>query len=187
LFEDELFDLFAPARPEPAWVITEFFTDTDLGLLKTGKEAEVTLVERCSQGPDGARVLMARKRYRPRSVTKGELQALGFTRAGAFRNDIVYRDGRKYAKSRDQRAVERMTNYGKELIKQRWTGHEFDMMRRAWNAGVPVPYPVDVLDDGFLMEFLGDEAGAAPRLVQARLDASRVHDEIGRASCRERV
>jgi RIO kinase 1 len=169
LFDNETFDPFAPARPAPDWLITEYFEDTDLGVLKTGKEADVSLVERRSQGNDGRTLLLARKRYRPRSVRKGELEALGFTKAGSFRNDIVYRDGRKYAKSRDQRAVTRMTNYGKELVKQRWTGHEFEMMRRAWDASVPVPYPVESGDDGFLMQYLGDDDGAAPRLVQARL------------------
>jgi len=159
------------ARPVPDWVLTEWFTDADLGVLKTGKEAEIRVVERTSLDGTG-RHLLAQKRYRPRKVTyKGQLQELGFERAPTFRNDIVYRDGRNYGKrSRDRRAVERMTNYGKELVKQKWHGHEHDVMRALWDGGVAVPYPVSFDDDGGLfLEYLGDEHGAAPRLAQARL------------------
>jgi RIO kinase 1 len=164
------------ARTVPLWVINEDFVDADLGVLKTGKEAEIGLVERTSL--DGERWhLLARKRYRPRKVThKGELQALGFERAPTFRNDLVYRDGRNYGKrSRDKRAVETMTSYGKELVKQKWLGHEFDVMRLLWEAGADVPYPVSFSDDGgLLLEYIGDEERAAPRLAQARLSPVEV-------------
>jgi RIO kinase 1 len=163
------------ARATPDWVITEDFDDIDLGVIATGKEGEVGLVERVAH--DGVRShLIARKRYRPRSVRKGELQALGFERAPTFRNDIVYRDGRNYGRrSRDRRAVESMTNYGKELVKQKWLGHEFDVMRLLWEAGADVPYPVSFSDDGgLLLEYIGDEEQAAPRLAQARLSPVEV-------------
>jgi RIO kinase 1 len=159
------------ARPLPDWVITEWFTDVDLGVLKTGKEAEIRVVERATLDGDGHH-LLAQKRYRPRTVTtKGELQALGFERAPTFRNDLIYRDGRNYGKrSRDRRAVESMTKYGKELVKQRWLGHEHDVLRVLWDAGAPVPFPVSYDDDnGMYLEYLGDATSAAPRLAQARL------------------
>jgi RIO kinase 1 len=157
-------------RPQPEWLIADDVehVEVELGNLKSGKEAEVFLIERRHEGRS---CLLAHKRYRPRSVThKGELAALGFQRGNSFMNDLVYRDGRKFAKSRDRRAVERMTNYGKTLVTGRWTGHELDMMRRAWEAGVCVPYPVGERGDGFLMQFVGDLDRAAPRLADARLD-----------------
>jgi RIO kinase 1 len=161
------------ARPVPEWVIDDDFVDVDLGVLKTGKEAEINVVERT--GADGRSCLLAWKRYRPRRVRKGELAALGFQRAPTFRNDIVYRDGRNYGKrSRDRRAVERMTNYGKELVKQKWLGHEYEVMRTAWEAGAGVPYPVSSDEVGMLMEFVGDHTTAAPRLAQARLGSDDV-------------
>jgi RIO kinase 1 len=161
------------ARPVPDWVITDDFTDVDLGVLKTGKEAEINVVERTAL--DGRSCLLAWKRYRPRRVRKGELAELGFQRAPTFRNDLVYRDGRNYGKrSRDRRAVERMTNYGKELVKQKWLGHEFEVMRAVWEAGADVPYPVSFDGEGMLMELVGDAAGAAPRLAQARLGGPEV-------------
>ena len=166
------------ARAIPEWVITEDFDDVDLGVIATGKEGEVGLVERVAH--DGSRShLLARKRYRPRKIThKGELQALGFERAPTFRNDIMYRDGRNYGRrSRDRRAVETMTNYGKELVKQKWLGHEFEVMHAAWEAGASVPFPIGYADDGgLLLEYIGDEVQAAPRLAQARLSKVELID-----------
>ena len=161
-------------RPVPEWMITDEvdYVERDLGSLKSGKEAEVFVVERTH----GARsCLLAHKRYRPRTVSqKGELAALGFQRGNRFMNDLAYRDGRKFAKSRDQRAAERMTNYGKKLLTGRWTGHELDMMQQAWRADVNVPYPVGARGDGLLMQFIGDADRAAPRLAEARLGAAEI-------------
>jgi RIO kinase 1 len=166
------------ARAIPDWVITEDFDDIDLGVIATGKEAEVGLVERVAHAGDRSH-LLARKRYRPRKVTqKGELQALGFERAPTFRNDIVYRDGRNYGRrSRDRRAVETMTNYGKELVKQKWLGHEYEVMLAVWDAGASVPYPIGYADDGgLLLDYIGVESQAAPRLAQARLSKLELVD-----------
>jgi RIO kinase 1 len=166
------------ARAVPDWLITDLYIDTDLGVIATGKEGEVGLVERAERDGDRSH-LLARKRYRPRTVTKkGELQALGFERAPTFRNDIVYRDGRNYGRrSRDRRAVEGMTKYGKELVKQRWLGHEYEVMTAAWEAGASVPYPVGYDDDGgLLLEYIGDRVQAAPRLAQARLEGRALQD-----------
>ncbi|MBK5224354.1 MAG: serine/threonine protein kinase [Acidimicrobiia bacterium] len=156
------------ARPEPEWLITADFEDFDLGPLTTGKEAEVFLVERRA----GQRACwLVHKRYRPRSVTnKGELEALGFQRSASFANDQIYRDGRRYPKrTRDRRAVERMTRYGKQLVNERWAGHELEIMQTAWRAGADVPYPVGDTIDGMLMEYIGDARAAAPTLARARL------------------
>jgi RIO kinase 1 len=66
---------------DAAWLIAdpEPYEAYDLGSIKTGKEAEVFLVERVAT--DGRSCLLAHKRYRPRAVShKGELQELGFQR-----------------------------------------------------------------------------------------------------------
>jgi RIO kinase 1 len=161
-------------RPQPDWLITDdaHYVEFDLGGLKTGKEADVFVVERTS----GERsCLLAHKRYRPRAAThKGELEALGFQRASTFTNDAAYREGRTFAKSRDRRAAANGSRYGKRLRSEGWTGHELDVLRGAWAAGVNVPYPVGARDDGLLMQYLGDRDAAAPRLAQARLDASEI-------------
>ena len=63
------------SRPVPPWLITHSYTDRDAGVLKSGKEAEVFLVER--ESADGS-CLLAHKRYRPRYPRKGQLRAEGF-------------------------------------------------------------------------------------------------------------
>ena len=159
------------SRAMPAWLGDGLIPVVDevLGVLKTGKEAEIFVVER--RTTDGRhRALLAHKRYRPTKVThKGELEGLGFTRARTFANDVVYHEGRRLRFSRDQRAVERMTDYGKRLLAERWPGQELETLRRAFGAGVTVPYPVDFTGDGMLMQLIGDVEAAAPRLVNARL------------------
>jgi RIO kinase 1 len=153
---------------EPHWLVDEPYDDVDHGPLKSGKEAQVDLIERI--GHDGRSCLIARKRYIPRHVTeKGLLQSMGFQRSTAFRNDVQYREGRQFRKSRDRRAVERMTTYGKHLLQDRWTGQEFDVMRRLWHAGVNVPYPISYVDDMLDLQYIGDLDGAAPQLTAARL------------------
>jgi RIO kinase 1 len=106
----------------------------------------------------------------PRNVaTKGQLEAMGMQRASAFRNDVQYREGRQFRKSRDRRAVERMTAHGKRLLQSRWTDHEFQVMTRLQAHGVAVPYPVSFGDDRFVLQYLGERDGAAPQLAEARL------------------
>jgi RIO kinase 1 len=161
-------------RAAPAWLTDGGTEDEVLGLLKTGKEAEVFIVERRTL--DGSRsALLAHKRYRPTKVThKGELQALGFSRARTFAHDAKYHEGRKFRYSREQRAVERMTDLGKKILAERWPGQELDTLVTAHAAGVTVPYPVEFTGDGLLMQLLGDDGVAAPRLVNARLDRTQL-------------
>jgi RIO kinase 1 len=161
-------------RAAPAWLTDGSTEDEVLGLLKTGKEAEVFIVERRTL--DGSRSeLLAHKRYRPTKVThKGELQALGFSRARSFAHDAKYHEGRKFRYSREKRAVERMTDLGKKILAERWPGQELDTLVTAHAAGVTVPYPVEFTGDGLLMQLIGDDGVAAPRLVNARLDATQL-------------
>ncbi len=155
-------------RTPPSWLVIEPCTDADLGVIKTGKEAQVNLVQRT--GADGDTCQFARKRYLPREVkSKGELEALGVQRASTFVNDVQYREGRQFRKSRDRRAIERMSTYGKRLLQDRWTGHEYEIMTRLWNAGLNVPFPIAYSDDVFDLEYIGDDTQAAPQLQSARL------------------
>ena len=154
------------ARPAPDWLIQTDYTEHRLGTLKSGKEAEVFLVERRSAD---ASCLLAHKRYRPRNPGQGELRELGFSKGTTYHHDAVYRTG-WHLNSRDSRAMETHTAYSRQLKAAIWPEMELAALRRAWDAGASVPYPVEHLDDGVLMEFLGDEHGAAPRLVDARLD-----------------
>ena len=162
----------------PTWLVTEPepYEEFDLGPLKTGKEAEVFLVERVATHDPTRSCLLAHKRYRPRRVTqKGELAALGFQRASNFVHDQQYRVGREIGNSRDQRAVARKSTYGRSVLGRNWPDHEMEVLGRLHRAGVSVPYPVERTTDGFLMQYVGDRTRAAPRLVQAKLDRHEVH------------
>ena len=132
--------------------------DTELGVLKTGKEADVFLVERAATDGSGDACLMAAKRYRDSDHR-------------SFHRSTVYVEGRGVRKSRDQRALARKSSYGRLVASGRWAFAEWEALCACWEAGVPVPYPVSVQETELLMEFVGTPDGvAAPRLAQARPD-----------------
>lgn len=146
--------------PRPDWVITELAAvEADLGVLKTGKEADVHLVRRWLPGDPDRDVLMAAKRYRS---AKNRM----------FHRDSGYQEGRRVRKSRETRALARRTTFGKELMSGLWANTEFETMARLWEHGLPVPYPVQLTAEEMLMEFIGSCDGqAAPRLAQTRPSA----------------
>jgi len=145
--------------PRPPWVITDLgAVDEDLGVLKSGKEADVHLVRRYLPGPGGVPVaesVMAAKRYR------GAEHRL-------FHRDSGYLEGRRVRKSRETRAMARRTEFGRALIAGQWAQAEFEALARLWTLGLPVPYPVQLGEAEMLMEFIGTDGVAAPRLVQTR-------------------
>ena len=155
-------------RAAPAWLTDGGTEDEVLGLLKTGKEAEVFIVERRTL--DGSRSeLLAHKRYRPTKVThKGELQALGFSRARTFAHDAKYHEGRKFRYSREQRAGGADDRPRQEDPRRALARPGARHARRPRTTpGVTVPYPVEFTGDGLLMQLIGDDGVAAPRLVNA--------------------
>jgi RIO kinase 1 len=144
-------------EPLPEWVITDHgAVDYELGVLKTGKEADVFLIERAVPDTDRA-VILASKRYRSAEHTQ-------FNRAGD------YTAGRGAKRSRDARAMAKRTTFGLEQAATRWAAAEFDALKRLYTAGVAVPYPVQVLGREVVMEFIGDGRTAAPRLAETRPD-----------------
>lgn len=160
----------SPPRAAPDWLVDEPYEDHPRGTLKSGKEAEVFLVERRFTSQT---VLLAHKRYRPRYPARGELRALGFSNSTVYRGDSVYKAG-WFLPTRDKRAVMGGTAFGHRLAARLWPIQEWTMLERAWASGASVPYPVERTDDGLLMEFIGDDGRAAQKLAQARLSADEV-------------
>jgi len=159
-----------PLRPALAWPRDEPYEDHPRGTLKSGKEAEIFLVERrFASGPR----LLAHKRYRPRYPTKDQLRNEGFSNSTVYRGDSIYKAG-WFLATRDKRAVMAGTRYGHELAGRLWPMQEWTMLRRAWEAGVSVPYPVEHTDHGLMMEFIGDDSQAAPKLAQGRLSPAEL-------------
>jgi RIO kinase 1 len=142
-------------EPHPDWVVTELAAvDTELGILKTGKEADVHLVSRAV--PDGPETLLAAKRYR----TADHRQ---------FHRDASYTEGRRVKKSRERRALARRTDFGRQLAAGEWAAAEFGALSTLWGLGAPVPYPVQLYGTELMLEFIGTPDGsAAPRLAQTR-------------------
>jgi RIO kinase 1 len=161
------------APPVPPWLITHSYEDRDAGVLKSGKEAEVFLVERVAD--DGSSHLLAHKRYRPRYPKKGELEALGFSKGTIYRADAVYQAGWSL-KPRERRALDQGSKFGHELAKNMWPYIEKSTLERAWRAGASVPFPVEQTEDGILMEYIGNSEGAAPRLANAGLSFEQARD-----------
>ncbi len=141
-------------RPHPSWLVTQLAAaDTELGILKTGKEADVFLVRRAVPRT-GPSCLLAAKRYR---AAEHRL----------FHRDSEYLEGRRVRKSRDTRAMANRTAAGREMIASQWANAEFTALCQFYISGLAVPYPVQVLGTELLIEFIGEQDGsAAPRLAE---------------------
>jgi RIO kinase 1 len=154
-------------EPHPDWLVTALAAvDTELGILKTGKEAEVHLVRRAvpDTGPEN---LLAAKRYR---APEHRL----------FHRDAGYLEGRRVRRSREMRAMANRTAFGREVIAGQWAAAEFAALSRLWSAGAAVPYPVQLLGTEVMLEFVGEPDGtAAPRLAQLRPAGGELADLWG--------
>lgn len=160
--------IYEGARPAPAGIILEdYVEDVEIGLLKSGKEADVYLIERL--GPARS-CLLAAKRYVPAELRAFKAD-IGYR--AHRRNDGFVRDGgimRKRVAGRNaQKAMDQRSRFGRKALAAQWIGTEWGMLRRLYEAGASVPYPVELLSDGILMEYVGDREQAAPRLVDARI------------------
>ncbi len=149
-------------RPYPDWLVTELAAvDTELGILKTGKEADVFLLRRGVPGTDRS-CLLAAKRYR-----SGEHRM--------FHRDSGYLEGRRTRASRVNRAAANRSTFGRQAIAGQWASAEFGALARLSAAGVPVPYPAQIVGTELLLEFIGTADGtAAPRLAETRPDPAEL-------------
>jgi RIO kinase 1 len=147
-------------RPHPKWLVTDLAAvDAELGILKSGKEADVYLIRRYVPGTDRS-CLIAAKRYRDAEHR-------------LFHRDAGYLEGRRARESRVNRATANRTAFGRQMIAGQWASAEFTALGQLHRARVPVPYPVQVTGTEVLLQFIGDDDGtAAPRLAETRPDES---------------
>ena len=132
-----------PKRLEP--LIEEGVIDEVLGQLMSGKEAVVYVV-RCG---DEVRCAKVYKDADHRS----------------FRQAALYQEGRKVKNSRQARAMQKGTRYGRQAQEEAWQHVEVDSLYRLAAAGVRVPRAYGFFQGVVLMELLTDANGnAAPRL-----------------------
>jgi RIO kinase 1 len=161
-------------RPHPKWLVTELAAvDTELGVLKTGKEADVYLVSRGVPGTPRS-CLLAAKRYRDAEHR-------------LFHRDAGYLEGRRVRDSRLNRAAANRTAYGREVIAGQWANAEFTALCQLYRARVPVPYPVQIVGTELLLEFIGEPDGTgAPRLAETRpgeKELASLWDQVVEAMC----
>jgi RIO kinase 1 len=141
-----------PKRIQP--LIEEGLVDTVLRQLMSGKEATVYVV-RCG---DNIRCAKVYKEASQRS----------------FRQAASYQEGRKVKNSRQARAMEKGTRYGRRIQEEVWQNAEVDALYRLAAAGVRVPVPYICFEGVLLMELVVDAAGnAAPRLNDLDLSAEQ--------------
>src|SRR5690606_40333352 len=128
--------------PWPDWVVTRAAAvDTELGILKTGKEADVCLIERAVPGDATQRTLLAAKRYRDSDHR-------------SFQRSSTYTEGRRTRNTRDTRALAKKSAHGRDVAAAQWAFAEFAALSRLHELGAPVPYPVPVNGTAVLMESL---------------------------------
>lgn len=126
-------------------LIEDGLVDEVIRPLKSGKEASVYVV-RCGNEIRCAKVYKeANKR--------------------GFHTQAQYQEGRKIRNSRQARAMEKHTRYGRKEQEVAWQNAEVDALYRLAAAGVRVPQPHGFFDGVLLMELVTDATGnAAPRL-----------------------
>ena len=141
-----------PKRLQP--LIEEGLIDEVMRQLMSGKEATVYVV-RCG---DEIRCAKVYKAANERS----------------FHQAVAYQEGRRVKNSRQARAMEKGTRYGRKMAEEVWQNAEVDALYRLAAAGVRVPTPYICFEGVLLMELVTDvEGNAAPRLNDVELTPAR--------------
>lgn len=141
-------------------LVEEGLIDEVLSQLKSGKEATVYVV-RCG---DKICCAKAYKEVNQRS----------------FRKSASYQEGRKVKNSRQARAMEKGSRYGRKMQEEAWQNTEVDMLYRLASTGVRIPQPHICHEGVLLMDLIADADGhPAPRLDDIEFDealALQYHD-----------
>ena len=134
--------------------------DAVLHRINDGKEATVYLC-RGTEVVQGR--ALAAKVYRDR-------------RFRGFANNSEYLDANRIGDRRLAKAVRQRSRVGKRAAQRIWVNREWQALQMLHGEGVSVPQPIDHTAEAVLMEFIGDEGGAAPVLAHVRMD----REEAGR-------
>ena len=83
----------------------------------------------------------------------------------SFRQRSAYIEGRQVRNSRQRRAMEKGSKYGKEQTEAAWQNAEVDALYKLHAAGLRVPRPIMFSDGVLLMDMVMNSDGEpAPRL-----------------------
>lgn len=142
-----------------------------IGRLQSGKEADVYLVR--AEG-----VVRCAKVYKDANNR-------------TFKQKTQYIEGRKSRNSRDARAMNRKSKYGRQEQESEWQSTEVETLYLLAAAGVRVPKPLMFYEGVLLLEMVEDRDGnPAPRLNDVELTADEARkyysvmiDQIVRMLC----
>jgi RIO kinase 1 len=144
-----------PSSLEP--LMESMIIDEVLYRLMSGKEAEVFVVQKGES-------LFCAKVYK-RSTTR------------SFRQMTPYTEGRKVRDSRQARAMQKKSKFGRQETENEWQQAEVDALYILAEAGVRVPRAHAFVDGVILMDLVCDEAGdPAPRLQEIELTAEQARE-----------
>lgn len=144
-----------PKRIEP--LVEDGLVDKVIRQLMSGKEATVYVVQ-CG---DEIRCAKIYKEANQRS----------------FHQAVHYTEGRKVKNSRQARAMEKGSSYGRKEQEAAWQHSEVDALYKLAAAGVRVPHPYGFYEGVLLMELVSDEQGEpAPRLNDLKLTEEQARE-----------
>lgn len=141
-----------PRSLEP--LVLDGLIDEVIRPLKSGKEADVYVV-----------------------ISEGQVRCAKVYKEAnkrGFHKQALYQEGRKVRNSRQARAMEKNSRFGRKQQEELWQNAEVDALYRLAAAGVRVPKPYNFVEGVLLMELVMDLHGsAAPRLNDLHL----THDQ----------
>ena len=147
-----------PKSLEP--LVRDGLVDEVIRPLKSGKEAAVYVV-----------------------LSEGEIRCAKVYKEAnkrGFHKQALYQEGRKVRNSRQARAMEKNTRFGRKQQEEVWQNAEVDALYRLAAAGVRVPQPYNFVEGVLLMELVTDEHGAAaPRLNDLELTGEQALEYHG--------
>jgi RIO kinase 1 len=147
-----------PISLEP--LVQDGLVDEVIRPLKSGKEAAVYVV-----------------------LSEGEIRCAKVYKEAnkrGFHKQALYQEGRKVRNSRQARAMEKNTRFGRKQQEEVWQNAEVDALYRLAAAGVRVPKPYNFVEGVLLMELVTDEHGvAAPRLNDLELTSEQALEYHG--------
>ena len=145
-----------PQRLQP--LFDAHLIDDVVGQLKSGKEAEVYVV-----------------------TSNGEYYCAKVYKEAnnrSFKQASQYTEGRKVRGSRQSRAMNKKSRFGREEMEKEWQNTEVEALALLASAGVTVPHIHEYYEGVLLLEMIVDKEGhAAPRLndVTFTSDEARAH------------
>ena len=121
-------------------------------VLSEGKEAVVHVV---SKREGGGKRYYAAKVYKKREER-------------GFKNRADYFVEQNVLQRRALLAIRKKSRFGRVVEEAVWQNREIAYLKELFAAGADVPMVVKGGEDSFIMEYIGDGDGRAPRLIEAR-------------------